>query len=410
MKARLLDFPRLLLVSTLFGSFSLQADVVDLDAVDRFGGLKAIKADATGFFRTEKIGDRWMFITPDGHGYLPLGANHIGRYLDEQAEDMGLMDRVGGDRSKALHLLINEMKAMGLNSGEAYAPIDPEIKSILPWVLNIDYPQRTKFAYDVFDPAFQAELRETYLAQCQVIADDPMVLGIACADLPVWDERRLQFFESLPTDAPGAKVLARFRAEGKSDNAFLGHVADVLYGQMRKIAKEGAPNHLFFGERFRLRGAPDEVIAAVGRHVDVFCTQALILSPHRPPEWQLFQQLGYDHEHGLTGGKPMLIIDWAAPFALAGDFQHERGLIKNEQTASEEAARFIAQAMARPYMVGIFKCQLIGLHGADRQFEGKSQRTYLQNSGFRWNHRTTIVGDAHREALTRAYAEVLTSN
>ncbi|MSU50651.1 MAG: hypothetical protein EXS37_16450 [Opitutus sp.] len=41
--------------------------------VDRFGGTTAIKREATGHFRVEKMNDRWMFITPEGHGYLALG-------------------------------------------------------------------------------------------------------------------------------------------------------------------------------------------------------------------------------------------------------------------------------------------------------------------------------------------------
>ena len=68
---------------------------------------------------------------------------------------------------------------------------------------------------------------------------------------------------------------------------------------MRRATREAAPNHLIFGERFRRRGAPDSVIKAAGKYVDVFCTQALVLSPQRPPEWQVFQQEGYAHEFAL---------------------------------------------------------------------------------------------------------------
>ncbi|MEM9368168.1 MAG: hypothetical protein AAGD07_19405 [Planctomycetota bacterium] len=80
-----------------------------------------------------------------------------------------------------------------------------------------------------------------------------------------------------------------------------GVIASTLYRLLADACDRGAPQHLFFGERFQLRDAPDEVLVAVGKHVDVFCTQALIRSPQRPPEWQLFQAERYDYERALTG-------------------------------------------------------------------------------------------------------------
>lgn len=229
-----------------------------------------------------------------------------------------------------------------------------------------------------------------------------MVLGIAFADLPVWDQRRVDFYEQLDESTFGAKQLARFRKEGKSDEEFLGHVADTLYSTLKQSCQQGAPNHLFFGERHRLRGTPDAVLRSVGKHVDVFCTQALILSPQRPPEWQVFQADRYDYEQKLTG-KPMIIIDWAAPFSLSETIETDRGTLQPEQRAAKEAAEWLLAAMKRPYMIGVFKCQLIGLHGNDRWFDGKSRRTYLMDDGKAFNHRTEITRRAHTQALRLAY-------
>lgn len=370
---------------------------------DHYGGLRAIKTRATGWFRVEQINGRWMFVTPDGHGYLALGANHVGKYLNVQAAEMGLMKRVDNDRAKAAAFLLKGMRDMGLNAGEAYNPKTPELQKELPWVADVRFPAPSKFAFDVFDPKFRKKLHNSVIQQCRKYRDDPMILGIACADLPVWDKRRIRYFEKLPANAPGAKELKRHRAAGKSDNAFLGHVAETLYGQLRQAFRQGAPNHLFFGERFYLRSAPDEVIRAVGKNVDVFCTQALILSPQRPPEWQLFQPDGYDHEHKLIGGKPMLVIDWAAPFSLGKTFTNKSGTIKAQEIAAREAANWLRAAMARPYLIGVFKCQLIGLHGNDKQFNNRSRRTYLKDNGDPFEIRTEITRKAHADALKIGY-------
>lgn len=42
---------------------------------DNFGGLLAIRSPngGTGFFRLERFGNRWMFVTPEGHGFWFLG-------------------------------------------------------------------------------------------------------------------------------------------------------------------------------------------------------------------------------------------------------------------------------------------------------------------------------------------------
>lgn len=388
--------PLLASISLFLSAFS------SAQTVGIYSSNEAIQAKATGFFRVEEIGSRWLFVTPDGHGYLALGGNHVGRYLNEQADDLGLLAKFNGERGKAAEFLVGQMKSMGLTAGEAYAPLAPELKSQLPWVANFKFPTNSKYAFDVFDTGFQDKLRQSVLDQCAEIRDDAMVLGIAFADLPVWNMKRVSYFEQLEPSAPGAKKLAEYRAAGKTDNEFLGHVADVLYEQLASACRRGAPKHLFFGERHRLRGTPDEVLRSVGKHVDVFCTQALILSPQRPPEWQVFQTERYDYEYKLTG-KPMMIIDWAAPFSLQSTLETEKGTLFSESTASEQAAEWLLQCMKRPYIVGVFKCQLIGLHGNDRWFDGKARRTYLKDDGDRYEHRTAITRKAHQTALREAY-------
>lgn len=44
---------------------------------DRFGGNTVLTAEATGGFRIEQIRNRSWFITPEGHGMVALGLNHI---------------------------------------------------------------------------------------------------------------------------------------------------------------------------------------------------------------------------------------------------------------------------------------------------------------------------------------------
>ena len=381
-------------------------------ATDRYGGLLAIKSEATGFFRVEERPDlagrrRWMFITPEGHGYLALGANHIGKYLDRQAADLGLLDRLGNgqapaSRRQAVDFLLAQLRAQHYNAGEAYAPLDEQLQRELPWVANLRFPFRNKFAFDVFDPAVQEKLDRSIRTQCQPLAANPLVIGLAFSDLPEWGERRLAFYDELPAEAPGAIVRARFRDEGRGDDEFLAEVARVLYEQLRTSTRAAAPNHLLFGERFRLRGTPEAVVKAVGPHVDVFCTQALILSPQRPPEWQTFQPERYRTEHAWSG-RPLVVIDWAAPFSTGETFATERGEIRDEATAAGEAADWLVDALSEPSIVGVFQCQFIGLHGNDAWFDGQARRTSLQDDGRPFPVRTATMTAARLRALRAGY-------
>ncbi|MBM3793647.1 MAG: hypothetical protein FJW31_06180 [Acidobacteria bacterium] len=146
----------------------------------------------------------------------------------------------------------------------------------------------------------------------------------------MWTTRRVEYFKSLPASAPGRQRYDEYMLSPRAtDEGFLGLVADTLYADLKAAVAECAPRHLFFGERFVLRQPPETVLRAVGKHVDAFLMQALILSPHRPPEWQTFQRSGYDRDHALTGGKPMIIVDKAAPFHLDGARSTKHGELRH---------------------------------------------------------------------------------
>jgi hypothetical protein len=409
---------------------------------DSFGGYTGIQREATGWFRVEKVDDRWMFITPEGHGYIALGANHTGRYLNEREQSAGLYERVGDDRQQAEAAMYQAYQQSGLNAGEAYAPLNPYLQQKLPYIAHLNYPG-SKFEFDIFDDSVQTAFREHLIPACRSYASDSMALGIAYVDLPVWNARRVDFYRSLPASAPGKQRYQKFLmdryntieelndsygtsltsfdelletteweldteqpAVQQDDDAFMGEIAEALYKLLREITREGAPNHLFLGERYVLRMVPEPVLQSLAKHVDVFCTQALILSPQRPPEWQVFQSEGYDSTFAIVQ-KPMIIVDWATPFSLDETYTNDRGTIKAEAEAAEDVARWVKDALQQPYIVGVFKCQFIGTHGNDRWFpEGRMKRTLWKDDGTAFPVMTERVSQAHREALDEVYESV----
>ena len=409
---------------------------------DRYGGYTEIKREGTGWFRVEKVNDRWMFINPEGHGFVALGANHTGRYLNEQEQSAGLYRRVDNDRQQAEELIYQAYIESGYNAGEAYAPLNLYLKEQLPHIIHLNYPD-SKFEFDIFNDSVQMVFRQHILPQCRNVASDSLALGIAFVDLPIWDVRRVNFYRTLPATAPGKKLYQEFlimrykniheinESYGTSftsadellattfweldtdqvtvqqdDKLFMGQIAEELYTLLRDIVREGAPNHLFMGERYVLRMVPKPVLQSIAKYVDVFCTQALILRSQRPPEWQLFQPEGYDSTFALLQ-KPMVIVDWATPFSLGQTYTNDRGTIKAEEEAAEDVAQWVKDALNQPYIIGVFKCQFIGTHGNDRWFsKGRMKRTLWMDDGSPFPTMTELVTKAHREALDEVYRAV----
>ncbi len=62
----------LIFVASILIVLSAVADTGKL-SFDKFGGCEQMKGEKTGFFHLEKQNKRWMFYTPDGNGFVPLG-------------------------------------------------------------------------------------------------------------------------------------------------------------------------------------------------------------------------------------------------------------------------------------------------------------------------------------------------
>lgn len=409
---------------------------------DAFSGYAPIQKEATGFFRTDKIDDRWVLVTPEGHPYLALGANHAGKFLQHPEQPTDYLARFDNAMQEAQRHMVSLYRELGLNAGEAYAPLDPYLKQQLPYIVNIAYPTRSHFERDIFLPATRDSIFEHTLAKSQEIAQDSMAVGIAFKDLPIWNSRRVGYYRQLPATAPGKQAYADFLrtryAENidslntvydkdfnafedilqettwpepddqirQDDNHFMAEIAEQLYTTLSSAVRQGAPHHLFMGERHQLRSIPDPVLGVIGNYVDVFLTQALIRSPQRPPEWQVFQEAGYAHEYELVG-KPMIIVDWAAPFSKGETYENDNGMIRDKATATRDMQAWLQEAFQQPYVVGVFKCQFIGTHPNDRRLDGKAKRTLVRDDGSPFEHVTEGMRQAHQQVLDSAYRSMV---
>ncbi|MHC4406695.1 MAG: hypothetical protein ACYTG0_44295, partial [Planctomycetota bacterium] len=109
----------LLLTAAVLWATAPAAEQGAAGRLDVYGGYRSISAEATGFFRVERIDGRWWLVTPDGHGFLSAGVNHVDykgddspafvRFVTDHLRDWGFntigwsQELVGRDQKGMIH-------------------------------------------------------------------------------------------------------------------------------------------------------------------------------------------------------------------------------------------------------------------------------------------------------------------
>lgn len=83
--------------------------------LDPYGGLAALPSPngSTGFFRIEKFGKRWMFVTPAGHAFWMFSVQNIGDYFFRPA-------KYPGGKAQWAAQARRRLKSWGFNSAGEY--------------------------------------------------------------------------------------------------------------------------------------------------------------------------------------------------------------------------------------------------------------------------------------------------
>ena len=84
--------------------------------LDRFGGVRALPGQATGFFHTQCLDGRWWLVTPEGHAFWSLGMDVL-MLLDHYAPEHAAYCRqqYGSEEGFARHN-IGRCRDLGFNS------------------------------------------------------------------------------------------------------------------------------------------------------------------------------------------------------------------------------------------------------------------------------------------------------
>jgi hypothetical protein len=271
--------------------------------LDPYGGRADQKGGkGTGFFYTERIGNRWWLIDPDGNRYFNIGLDAVGP--GETATEKTAFEQKYGTEDKwkqptADFLWNNGFSCLGAWS--KWKLFSTAIKP-LSYTLNEDFMSGfakkmgltlpaaghsgyIRECFPVFHPDFPGYC-DDYAKNLIATAKDPYLLGIFSDNelqtpADMLDRNLSLDFKKNPDLKPGYDAAVAWLAarghEAKNitsqDRAdFVAYVFETYYKIVSAAIRKYDPNHLFLGDRLMSEGHAYEnqsLWRVMGQHVDV---------------------------------------------------------------------------------------------------------------------------------------------
>jgi hypothetical protein len=287
-----------------------------------YGGYRQKQVKGTGFFRTEKIDNRWWFVDPDGYVFLSVGVDcvnpgngGIAKALDKRANmykelppaDLmakarqrentasfgvwNLYRRYGDDyRAKANEMAVKRMDKWGLNtianwsSQEVYGL---NKKAFMLQLRGIGMERGLMGLSDVYAPGFAAQIDSSLQAYVTQYRDNPWLIGYFVGNEPAWleQEERLCSIILEGNDRPIKTALTRFLENGdtpESRKAFIHQTFATFLQTVDRTLKKHDPNHLNLGIRFgNIAELEEELLKICRASFDVLSFNCYDLCPNR---------------------------------------------------------------------------------------------------------------------------------
>jgi predicted esterase YcpF (UPF0227 family) len=351
----------------------------------RYGGYLQKQVKATGFFRTEKIDDRWWFVDPDGYLFLSVGIDCMGiggdTYLkninqcsnlfkelppaslfipsprvsqDTHSASFSLWNlyrRYGDDyKEKTAETTIKRMEKWGINtignwSGNAIYHLNK--KAFMLQLERIGIESGLMGLSDVYDPDFTTRIEASIQTYVNPYKDNPWLIGYFMGNEPAWlgQEARLCDIILNGKERPIQTELRRFLKEEdtpESRKEFIYKTFDIFLQKVNQILKKHDPQHLNLGIRFGNIAELDEQLLKISKNS--------------------FDVLSFNY-YGLYPDKTMLnraLIITDLPMII-GEYHFgtvDRGLAQSLWQVDSQQERGIAfryyteQAYAHPGLIG----------------------------------------------------------
>ena len=252
-------------------------------ATDIYGGWKTAEYEATGFFRTQKDGDRWWIVDPEGHPYIFKGVAVFS--VGHSDRQQSALKEQYGDMNKWADSEMEHLRSLGFNGLGAWSAVEAVRQSgkPMPYTVIVSPMGRYKgqhirrfggkylqhgwqnYRFDlamVFDPEFDRFV-ESELAKVAVYKDDPWLVGYFTDNEIPWVNDALdRHLTLLAHDEPAYLAVRKWFEERKGKDArpeditqedrdaFSAFYLDTYLSKVTKALRKWDTNHMYLGCRF----------------------------------------------------------------------------------------------------------------------------------------------------------------
>ncbi len=294
-----------------------------------YGGWAGHTATKTGFFHTQKVGDRWWMVDPDGYLFLSVGLNSVS--VSQTPVAKGHEKDAFQTHANWAQKTVELMQANGFNTAGCWSDTDAlsAAKTRIPytriWNFMSEYGKKRGGTYQqaghigypkdtisVFDKAFETFCDE-WAKQLASTKNDPYLLGhFSDNELP-FPVKALDNYLALEPNDEGKRAAEAWLADRgvKPDaitntdrDAFRGFMADRYFAITTRAIRQNDPNHLCLGSRIHGQARRSEgLLKAAGKYLDVVAINDYgVWNPQR----------GVLKQWGEWTNKPLLITEWYA--------------------------------------------------------------------------------------------------
>ncbi len=385
------------------------------DEFDRYGGWKAIRFDASGFFRTHYDGQRWWLVTPEGHAFISIGVNNVTPYGDNirgtgvQPYRQNVLAKY-----KSIEAWIpaarDRLRQWGFNTLGCWS--GSEIRD-MPRTVGLSFSGGagdwiTGGLPDFFSPGFQAHAVRA-AKTCRTMRDDPWLIGYFLDNELAWERdwravpSLFDRYAALRPVAAGKQAWARllqdrYKTCGAFNSVWTPSIErwEDLRGITRLLPRQGQaeaarrdreaftleaarqyfqtcaqairavdPNHLILGCRFVGWTVPRAVVQACGESCDIISINFYELGvigwayygSERPTADVAMEELDHAAFHRI-GRKPLMITEFSfrsMDSGLPNTYPPPLAVQPNVPTQRARAdryARYVRLWMSQPFFVG----------------------------------------------------------
>ncbi len=315
------------------------ANTSETKKYDVYGGFmdESMKQEATGFFYTKKIGDRWWTIDPLGYPFFRTAIVNVS--MGNSAQKARTLAKYG-DAANWAQAITDRLHEIGFNSTGGWSTIDTLIKSEKPLAqtqiiglvgsyastmgLNISQSGSTDLvgnALPVFDPDFAKYVDTKVNSTVSKYADSSDIYGwMSDNELPdetnmldntlAFDPTDMRFIYSYATAwtfmymKTGKTSVSAADLTDELRKEYRAMVYDRLFSLTCKALDKYAPNHQYMGCRFLAGCYKDEyVLRVAGYWCDLITLNYYGVWEAEPNVIANIQK---------WAGKPFVITEWYA--------------------------------------------------------------------------------------------------